>query len=371
MDTCLLRPPTRKVLSDDIISGAAQRPRGFRSYAHVEQPSRPTYPTEHVAMGYPHPTHAYYTTPEHNSAEGPMDRKRKRQESTDSTLMLLAVSSGAAEGGPGTSNNQHVSTEWLMAQQEHQREIRRLRQIRYRKKKENYANTLEEETHQLRQEIDKLEQRRRSVSAAVPSEKTLWNVAVEYFRLFRYGLRASDLSEQAANSSEPQPCAQLDFLRAAMAPDVMYNAGRGIDSIMTNWKYLSLWFQDVEVELDGLKKCGVDALIAKTTTKLTINKRALVTVFPHLCSKDSGAAGLELVKKLYGKTITMRGSTRFEWDSGYGRVTSVISESDMLTPMLRLLGSLEGVSRVFEKSLISLAPYRSQNTAARQGVGRQ
>lgn len=49
----------------------------------------------------------------------------------------------------------------------------------------------------------------------------------------------------------------------------------------------------------------------------------------------------------------MRGSARFKWDDAYCRVASVMSQSDTLTPMLRLLENLEGVSRVFEKALIA------------------
>lgn len=243
--------------------------------------------------------------------------------------------------------------EWANSQRDHQREIRRLRQIRYRKKKDDYANTLEEETRQLQQQIEKLEQRRRSIAEAVPTEKTLWNVVVEYFRLFRYGLREPMPARQ---TQEIQPCAQLDFLRATMAPDVLFNAGRGVESIMRNWKYFTLWFLDVEIELNGLKKGGPDSLIASITTSFTITERSLMTVFPHLCTPEArsqrGRDGLPLAK-LLGQRITMRGLTRFDWDAGYGRVTSVISESDMLTPTLRILGSLEDVSRVFEKSLIS------------------
>ncbi|KAE8986612.1 hypothetical protein PR003_g24949 [Phytophthora rubi] len=283
-------------------------------------------------------------------------------------LMLLAVSSsGAAQYTKpepqfkGGEEQKAAMIEWANSQRDHQREIRRLRQIRYRQKKDSYANTLEEEARVLQQQIEKLGERRRSIAEAVPSEKTLWNVVVEYFRLFRYGLREPLVARQ---SQEVQPCAQLDFLRATMAPDVLFNAGRGVESIMRNWKYFTLWFHDVEVELDDMKKGGPDSLIASITTSFTITKRSLLTVFPHLCSQEAReGGGLLLAKKLLGQRITMRGLTRFDWDAGYGRVTSVISESDMLTPMLRILGSLEDVSRVFERSLISLTPYRGQMRA--------
>ncbi|ETL87864.1 hypothetical protein L917_13020, partial [Phytophthora nicotianae] len=49
----------------------------------------------------------------------------------------------------------------------------------------------------------------------------------------------------------------------------------------------------------------------------------------------------------------MRGSTCFEWDDSTSRMTRVVSQSDMLSPMLQLLNSVEDVSLVFEQALIS------------------
>ncbi|KAL3657587.1 hypothetical protein V7S43_017554 [Phytophthora oleae] len=321
MDSCVLHPPTQ-FLSDKVIGGVVQRTR------KVSASDRQW------------------------AAQSP---KRKRQESTSpsnsSKLMLLAHSSHDAGKKTAEDALAHVVTQdWFIEQQKHQREIRRVRQIRYRQKQQDHMAVLEEGNRELQQEIRQLEKRRGAISAAVPTEKTLWNVAVEYFRVFRYGFRASDLTESKSS-------VQLDFLRSSMAPDVLYNAGRGVEAILKNWTYFSLWFKDVEVQLEGLKKNGQESLIARTTTTFLITEKTVASVFPHLCGPDADG---RLASKLLGQRIVLQGSTRFDWDSGYGRVTSVISESDMLTPMLHVLGSLEDVSKVFEKSLISLTPYRGQ-----------
>ncbi|KAG7388573.1 hypothetical protein PHYPSEUDO_012210 [Phytophthora pseudosyringae] len=268
----------------------------------------------------------------------PRDLKRKRQEPTafpSSKLMLLALSSSdriqPLQPKPRFKRGEEEKAkmmEWVESQERHQRETSRLRQIRHRKKKDAYCAQLEEETRQIEQQIQKLERRSRAVSTATPLEQTLWQVAVEYFRLFRFGTRG-----------DAEQCVQLDFLRATMATDVLFNAGRGLESVSRNWKYFTLWFRDVEVELNGLKKGGYSRSCA---------------------ARKEGTAGSPLADKLLGQRIVMRGVTRFDWDAGYGRVTSVTSESDMLTPMLRILGSLEDVSRVFKGSLISLTPYRGQ-----------
>jgi hypothetical protein len=371
MDACILRPPTNRPLGDNVLGGVRQRSSAFGAYSfvHVDHRATGRTPTDEF---HPAGVRRHYGSPGSLSAVdepiSPVDRKRKRQEPTsagNSKLMLLAVSSGdvqprLAKKDPESLMKEIVSQDWFIAQQNHQREVRRTRQIRYRKKQQHYVESLAAGNRQLEQDIKALQKRQRAISSAVPTEKTAWSVAVEYFRLFQFGLRVSEVSKRANAASEAKPSVQLDFLRATMAPDVLYNAGRGVESIMRNWQYFSLWFKDVELELDGLKRSGMDSLIAKTTTRFTITERTLSTVFPHLCGEAANDAYAGLADKLRGKTLVMRGSMRFDWDSGYGRVASVTSESDMLTPMLKLLGSLEDVSKVFEKSLISLTPYRGQ-----------
>ncbi|KAI9919473.1 hypothetical protein PsorP6_017305 [Peronosclerospora sorghi] len=354
MDSCILKPPTQRNLSDEIVGGVLQRSKSYRStYVVCEAPS-------HVIdtwdkCGSPAAVEGQITS---------TNTKRKRQELTNlpiSESSLLVSSNEKPLGGKqaprfkGGEEQKAMMMEWIESQMKHQREIRRLRQIRYRKKKEDYTISLELNNRQLQQEIMKLQEKRRSIVTAVSSEKTLWNVVVEYFRLFRFGYREPLLSQELAVETPPSP--QLEFLLGSMAPNVISSAGRGVDSILTNWKHFTFLFKDVEIELDELAKTGMGSLTASTTTSFTITKRSLTKVFPNLPHCQS-LEGISLGQKLLGQRVVMRGSTRFHWDSRNRQVTSVISESDMLTPLLNILGSLEDVSRVLQKSLISLNPHR-------------
>lgn len=111
----------------------------------------------------------------------------------------------------------------------------------------------------------------------------------------------------------------------------------------------------MKVELGSLHMNANDSVVAHTVTHLTITERSLHYVFLHLCRSSSGEDDerLELAAKLLGQRIVVRGSTHFDWDDTYGHVTSVWTQSDLLTPMLRLLGNLVDVSRVFEEALIA------------------
>ncbi|OWZ21940.1 hypothetical protein PHMEG_0003429 [Phytophthora megakarya] len=204
---------------------------------------------------------------------------------------------------------------------------------------EAYMKTTAVENELLREEIRRLEHCKRSISAVYPAQENVWNVALEYFRVFHNGLQSRTHRHQ------------FEFLRAAITPETTFNTGRGLEAMIKSWKCISLWFHDVELEFGELEKGAVGSLIATTTTSITITERTLRNVFPHLCNKNEKYDGL--ADKLLGQRIVMRGFTRFEWDSAQRCATNVIAQSDLLTPMLHLVGSVEAVSRVFEKSIIS------------------
>ncbi|KAG7388576.1 hypothetical protein PHYPSEUDO_012213 [Phytophthora pseudosyringae] len=222
------------------------------------------------------------------------------------------------------------------------RELRRDNQRRYRQKNLERKLSLAKATRQLLQEIKALEKHRDNVFASLPTLETVWTVAVEYFRVFRFG------------SSPSGPCGQLEFIRSTMAPDVLVNAGQGAEALLAHWRRCSFWFQDVDVELQNLEKDAIDSLVGTTKTSFTITESTLRNVFPHLCGHSSqvGARSL-LADKLRNQRLVVAGTVRFVWDSACGRVTSVMSSSDMLAPMLQLVGDVQSLAQVFEHARIS------------------
>ncbi|ETP14433.1 hypothetical protein F441_10627 [Phytophthora nicotianae CJ01A1] len=108
-----------------------------------------------------------------------------------------------------------------------------------------------------------------------------------------------------------------------MAPDVVYNCEYGFEAIVQSWCFMQ-WFGNVEVELENLKMCAGNEMIATTRTKVTITERTLANA-----------------------------SDCFRWDGKKNLVVSLITQSDMLRPLVELLESLDDVSRVFEQAAIS------------------
>lgn len=229
------------------------------------------------------------------------------------------------------------------------RERRRKNQIRYRKKQRELAMSLEDDVRELENEIRELETRRHSASMGVPTQQTLWSIVTEYLRLFRHGFRSPPQTLQNV---------ALKFLRASMAPDVMDGYRCGPEALLKKWKLFSQFFADVHIELERLEK-GVtaDSLVAITTTSVTISEATMSTVFPRLNadghSIDDGGKRSRLAHKLLNQRLIMSGSVRFVWDKASDCVVKIESQSDMLTPMLGVLGSLEDVSLVFEGALVT------------------
>ncbi|CAI5738871.1 unnamed protein product [Hyaloperonospora brassicae] len=272
---------------------------------------------------------------------------------------LLEVKRSMCQAGPSLralcnarhpvkgSSGAKTKAVYLLSEKQRLRELRRTRQIRYRRKKEQYILDLQEQTRKLRRTIDELEQYRRLRSDTVVTQMNAWRFAAEYFRLFRYGVRF----KEGSKTSETAESAQLDFLRNSMTEDLVYNAEHGVVCMLQTWRQTSCWFAPVRLEVDRLTKDATGFLVANTLFTVTISEQTLRDVFPHLCNNDGTMSAL--AQKLLGQAIAMRGSTRFKWDDALGRVASVMSQSDMLTPLLRILGSVNDVSRVFDKALIT------------------
>ncbi|KAJ8577563.1 hypothetical protein ON010_g1644 [Phytophthora cinnamomi] len=215
------------------------------------------------------------------------------------------------------------------------RERRRLTQIRYRKKLRNHENTLEEEVQN---------------ASATP-----WSVVTEYFRLFRYALTAYVPVEERCNAPGWQTLhesrAHRDFLQVAMAPDVMFEGRRGADALLEYWRFVSFFLPDFEIVAVNIENGPGDSIVARTKTKVVVREAMLRYAFPKLATSDRGRS---IAAKLLGQRFETSGAAVFEWDSENGRVLSVDSESDVLTPMMHLLSNAEDLAFTFDEALLTL-----------------
>ncbi|OWZ07629.1 hypothetical protein PHMEG_00019958 [Phytophthora megakarya] len=221
-----------------------------------------------------------------------------------------------------------------------------MHQTRYKKKQNMHMLGMEETIQLLQDEIREL-QLTRQLMSLVPMNKTSWSVLTEYFRLFRFGVKPS--GHVAADNMYPfDPPVQRNFLLAAMAPDVTNVIMDGVDGVMETWEHESLCFPGFWVDVMCLEDGPDGSIIVTTKHKFTISEATLHYMFPHLIH-GSGEHS-QLVNKLLRQKLLIQVFVHFEWDSETGRVNSFVSNADIVTPMLRLLGNLEDVSHVLKSS---------------------
>ncbi|POM73514.1 Hypothetical protein PHPALM_9633 [Phytophthora palmivora] len=232
------------------------------------------------------------------------------------------------------------------------RQRNRMHQAKHKMKQQRKVLDLEIGIRQLREEIQQLKLQKEVISACVPTNTTVWNVAAEYFRLFRNGYKGPVVTLQPASSTENtmkslqsrDSFVQRDFFIATMAEDVAGDTGFGVQSLLDGWRQLSMYHEDMEIELVRLDVGLDNDLIAAVRSATTMSENALRHGFPHLFKDGQWTP---LGARLLGQRIVMHGTVSFVWNEEKGRVASLQYSVDMMTPMMQLLGNFEDVSHVF------------------------
>ncbi|ETO75366.1 hypothetical protein F444_09008 [Phytophthora nicotianae P1976] len=208
------------------------------------------------------------------------------------------------------------------------RELRRKKQLQYRKKKHAYVVNLDKGNQALRREVAALKQRHSSLLIPAPS---LWSTATLYFNFLR-----DSLYSPAEATTQPVSTFLNDHMNiddALKSASVVFNSDYGFKAMIQSLNRISHSFGRPAFELKRCEEISSNSLEATSTISLTITGKTLSDVFPHL--------------------FPMRASTRFELDTNHTRVTTMVTKSDFMSPMLGLLGSLEDVRRVSERAQIS------------------
>ncbi|OWZ13136.1 hypothetical protein PHMEG_00013598 [Phytophthora megakarya] len=229
------------------------------------------------------------------------------------------------------------------------RQRRRLYQKNYRKQEREQIGKLENDIRKIRRVIAVLAQNIQYLSIGISRSKSRWGAIMNYFRLFRKGFRS--------HTKTAQKCA-LHVLQSFMAPNVRDGVVCGPKGVLAGWTMFSLCFDDIYVDLRCLENGPIwNSVVATVITSITISKDSLRLVFPHLIeeqgSDGSNRSGQLLANKLLGQRLVMHGSVVFQWDNEMDRVSSMQSRSDLLTPLLRVLGNLEDVNCVLKGSLVT------------------
>ncbi|OWZ17582.1 hypothetical protein PHMEG_0008459, partial [Phytophthora megakarya] len=90
------------------------------------------------------------------------------------------------------------------------------------------------------------------------------------------------------------------------------------------------------VQVEVLKQTAENSVVAHIITSLTVRLSTLQDEFLY-----PGTVSNERWSKVTAKLL---GSVRFSWNSSTNCVDGLLSQSDMVTPLLQLLGNIDNVS---------------------------
>ncbi|KAJ8546818.1 hypothetical protein ON010_g11416 [Phytophthora cinnamomi] len=242
-----------------------------------------------------------------------------------------------------------VEAERQAALLESRRQRGRMHQERYRIRQRRGLQELEGSIQTLRQDIQQLRMEKQTTLVFLSTITTVWSVAAEYFRLFRFGLQ--EISSMSDRGSEVQ--IQRSFVHAAIDPDMLYSSMRGVDALLENWQYMSLCYKGIYMQPTCMEQGADGAVIATVASRFTITESTLRMAFPHLLKRDDNGNVLSIATKLLGQRIVMKGTAEFKWDHDRGCLTSIKLDPDFITPLLGILGNLEDVTYVFSGALIT------------------
>ncbi|OWZ05882.1 hypothetical protein PHMEG_00021948 [Phytophthora megakarya] len=188
-----------------------------------------------------------------------------------------------------------------------------------------------------------------ATSLYLSTNATALGVVVEYFRLFRFGVQ-EDVPTSEDMYGKEEAMVQRSFLNTAMAPNVTDGVVVGLLKLVDSWKFMSRCFHGIDIQPIRIVLGPGCVLNAAAKCSITITENTIRLAFPDLINDTAGRI---IAEKLVDQEFTMYGTFEFKYDEQSGRITSIQSKFDMLTPVLRLLGCLKDVARVFENAVIT------------------
>ncbi|GMF36304.1 unnamed protein product [Phytophthora lilii] len=134
-----------------------------------------------------------------------------------------------------------------------------------------------------------------------------------------------------------------------MVSDVRIDTGYDVEPMLMLWEKTSRMYGDFAIQLVRLNNGAGNSIVATYKVAFTISENLLRNAFPHLLT----SRGMSLKEKLIGQQLEMTGASTFIWDDEQEQVSSALYSIDMLTPLHRLLGNVEELSRVFDNALVT------------------
>ncbi|EQC33314.1 hypothetical protein SDRG_09292 [Saprolegnia diclina VS20] len=209
-------------------------------------------------------------------------------------------------------------------------------QRRYRSRKKVAFEELEGHVLALRRDVCSLAAQSQSYQAAVArpavSMTVATNIAVEYFRMFEYGLRGA---------IHPSYKAQTGFLTSVMAPDLhfMEASDRGVHKLFEQLDLYSTLFVSLHMNcdrLDVLVEADDEVIVrALAVLDLRLSRASIEAIYPNLVASNE-----PLVQSLVGRLLHVPILTHFYVNMETHSVHTLSTTADITSAAASLVGSV-------------------------------
>ncbi|EGZ24852.1 hypothetical protein PHYSODRAFT_479772 [Phytophthora sojae] len=234
------------------------------------------------------------------------------------------------------------------------REQCRANQARYRDKQRNAQLQLEQNVELLHQEVSNLKRRYQDLSSRERSSQSPWSIVAEVFHLLESSYRSPwRMTSTKEMMSHPQTRLTLAVLERAFAHDAAMGERRGADALMEQLRLYSQCFGDPRLQLKRIESVFAGVMAARVRLSVTVTEFTLKHVFPHPEAKGGEANGQRLYERLLGQRLDLDCTMNFLFDDLSCRVARLETKVDLMTPLLRVLGSLKDVASVLENARVS------------------
>ncbi|KAF1775791.1 hypothetical protein GQ600_9741 [Phytophthora cactorum] len=189
----------------------------------------------------------------------------------------------------------------VAAEIELRRRRNRMHQAKHKMKQQKKVLDLEIGIRQLRDEIQQLKLQKEVVSSR---------------RVTNRQSGVSQPSTFVSSGTGTRPYGHIESFHHGI-PD---GIASGLPSLLENWRQLSTYHENMEIDLVRLDVGPDDNLIATVRSATTMSEKALRHGFPHLFENGQWT---RLGARLLGQRIVMNGAVSFVWDAEKDRVSSI------------------------------------------------
>ncbi|KAG7386027.1 hypothetical protein PHYBOEH_008796 [Phytophthora boehmeriae] len=238
------------------------------------------------------------------------------------------------------------------------RELCRNRQTRYRQRQRNNQRQSQLRMKQLQEDVQSLKAKRQSLRLNIKTKPTPWGIAIEMIQLLSTSFQSPWCvanAEDIMNYTKTQR--SVAFLQMACVPALAMGDLHGFSALVEQLRRYSLYFGDPRLQLSQIEQVIPGIMRATASLSLTITKFTLRWVLPHLEKIRTTARWNEMPQsirdRLLDQRLTCNCSMSFLFDEEGSKVERLETKIDWLSSLIRVLGSVEDASLVFEKARIT------------------